>query len=88
MAEGGVGRPAVHKISKLAQRDAEHRQETEIISADQLAGAKVGKSAWTRGRELSATSACIPNTSDSMPLAVARALETFLSFLLINITCN
>lgn len=42
MAEGGVGRSAVHEISKLAQRDAEHRQETEIISADQLAGAEVG----------------------------------------------
>lgn len=42
MAEGGAGRSAVHQISKLAQRDAEHRQETEIISADQLASAEVG----------------------------------------------
>jgi len=41
MAEGGDGRPALYQISKLAQRDAQHRQETEIISADQLAGAEV-----------------------------------------------
>lgn len=41
VAEGGVGRPALHQISKLAQRDVEHSQETEIISADQLTGAEV-----------------------------------------------
>lgn len=41
VAEGGVGRPALHQISKLAQRDAQHSQETEIISADQLTGAEV-----------------------------------------------
>lgn len=41
MAEGGVGRSALHQISKLAQRDAQHSQETEIISADQLTGAEV-----------------------------------------------
>lgn len=34
-------RSTVHQISELAQRDAEHSQETEIISADQLAGAEV-----------------------------------------------
>lgn len=42
MAEGGVGRSALHEISKLAQRDAQHRQETEIISAHQLTSAEVG----------------------------------------------
>lgn len=41
VAESGVGRPALYQISKLAQRYAQHRQETEIISADQLAGAEV-----------------------------------------------
>lgn len=56
MAEGGVGRPAIHQISKLAQRDAEHRQETEIISADQLAGTEVGihlKAKWQIMRRVS-----------------------------------
>jgi hypothetical protein len=42
MAKGGVGRSALHEVSKLAQRDAQHRQETETISADQLASAEVG----------------------------------------------
>lgn len=42
VAEGGDGWSALHQISKLAQRDAQHRQETEIISADQLAGTEVG----------------------------------------------
>lgn len=52
MAEGGDGRPALHEISKLAQRDAQHRQETEIISADQLTGAKVGLHSGIREREI------------------------------------
>lgn len=52
MAEGGDGRSALHQISKLAQRDAQHRQETEIISADQLAGAKVGLHSEIRGCEI------------------------------------
>lgn len=41
MAESSIGRPTIHEISKLAQCDAKHRQETEIISADQLTGTEV-----------------------------------------------
>lgn len=52
MAEGGVGRPALHQISKLAQRDAQHSQETEIISADQLTGAEVSFLLWIRRQPL------------------------------------
>lgn len=52
MAESSVGRPALHQISKLAQRYAEHRQETEIISADQLAGAEVGFPPLGRGMRI------------------------------------
>lgn len=48
MAEGGVGRSALHQISKLAQRDAQHSQETEIISVDQLTGAEVSFLLWIR----------------------------------------
>lgn len=51
VAEGGVGRPALHQISKLAQRDAQHSQETEIISADQLTGAEVSFCMRTRRQQ-------------------------------------
>lgn len=68
VAESGIGRPAIHQISKLAQRDVEHCQETEIISADQLAGAEVGFHSRARKREYELSAAFgIPSTPRSIP---------------------